>query len=106
MNTHVLSVHERNKPYKCDISHFSGSQKSSMNTHVESIYEGKKSTCDFHGKMSDVRKSKHDTTVQKQGHSNAMEENDILSNLIEQNLDEEITIKEEWDVFDQEQESY
>ena len=59
--------------------------------------------------MSHVIDSKNDKMNQKQGDSNAKEERDNNLNTcvdVEQNLEDEITIKEEWNVFEQEQDSY
>ena len=106
MKKHVALVHGENKPFKFYTDDYCCSQKSGMNTHVESVHEEKKPTLDFQEKMSNVLKSTNDNTAQKQGDSKAMEESGCLSNFldVEQNLDDEITIKEEWDVFEQEQE--
>ena len=59
--------------------------------------------------MSHVIDSKNDKMNQKQGDSNAKEERDNNLNTcvdVEQNLEDEITIKEEWNVFEQEQDSF
>ena len=80
-----------------------------MKTHVESAHEKKNPSFDLHGKMSHVIDSKIDNRNQKQDDSNAKEENDNNLNTcvdVEQNLEDEITIKEEWNVFEQEQDSF
>ena len=104
MKKHIASVHEGKKPFKCDICDYSSSQKGNLKTHVASFHEEKKPTFDFQGKISHVFISKN----QKQNDSNANEESDSLNNFedVEQNLDDDITIKEEWNVFDQELVSY
>ena len=41
-------VHEKNKPFKCDIWDYSCFQKGDMKKHVASVYEGDKpSNCDI-----------------------------------------------------------
>jgi hypothetical protein len=80
-----------------------------MKTHIESANEKKKPSFDLHGKMSHVIYSKNDKMNQKQDDSSAKEESDNNLNTcvdVEQNLEDEITIKEEWNVFEQEQDSY
>jgi hypothetical protein len=53
MNKHVTSIHEGNKPFKCDISDYSArwSDKRNMNTHFASVHEVKKpfkcDICDY-----------------------------------------------------------
>ena len=51
MNRHVASVHERKKPFKCEICDFSASQKSVKDLHVAAVHEGKKpfkcENCDY-----------------------------------------------------------
>ena len=74
-----------------------------IHIYVESVLKEKKHTFDFHGKIPHVLNSKNDNKHQKQSNSSSKEENsDSLSNFgdVEQSLDDEITIKEEWDVFD------
>ena len=39
LNTHVASVHEENKPFKCEICDYSC--KASLKTHVDSVHKGK-----------------------------------------------------------------
>ena len=41
MKTHVKSVHEGKKPFKCDICDYNFSQKGDMKRHVESVHERK-----------------------------------------------------------------
>ena len=41
MKQHILSVHEDNKPFKCDICDFMSSLKSNLNRHVASVHEEK-----------------------------------------------------------------
>ena len=72
MSRHIASVHEKQKPCNCDICDYSCYRKSQMNRHFASVHEEKTSIFNFHGKMSDVMKSNNDSTVQKQGQSNAM----------------------------------
>ena len=40
--THVSSVHEKNKPFKCDICDYKFSQVGDMNKHIVSVHEKKK----------------------------------------------------------------
>ena len=42
MKTHVASVHERKKPFKCDICDYSFSLKNTMKRHVMTVHGGKK----------------------------------------------------------------
>ena len=80
-----------------------------MKSHVESAHEKQKPSFDLHGKVSHVLDSNNDKRHKKPGDSNAKEESDNNLNTsvdVEQNLDDEITIKEEWNVFEQEQDSY
>ena len=42
MNKHVASVHERKKPFKCEICDYSCAQKRSLNIHVAAVHEGNK----------------------------------------------------------------
>ena len=42
MKTHIESVHEKKKPFKCDICDYSFSQKSDLKKHHESVHEGKR----------------------------------------------------------------
>ena len=42
MKVHSLSVHEWNKPFKCDICDYSFSLKCNMNRHIVSVHNGKK----------------------------------------------------------------
>ena len=42
MNKHVVSVHERKKPFKCEICDYSCAQKRSLNIHVAAVHEGNK----------------------------------------------------------------
>ena len=109
LKKHVESVHEKKKPFKCDICDQTCTKRSDLKRHVESVHEKKKPSLDLHGKMSHVIDSKTDKRNQKQGESNAKEERDNNLNtckVVEQNLDDEITIKEEWNVFEQEQDPY
>ena len=39
MKTHVASVHEEKKPFKCDICDYSCSRKGNMNRHVSTVHE-------------------------------------------------------------------
>ena len=83
IKSHVASVHEKKKPFKCDICGYSCSQKSSMNIHVESVHKEKKPTFDFHGKIPHVLNSKNDKKHQKQNNSNSKEESGILSDFVD-----------------------
>ena len=42
MNACVKSVHEKKKPFKCDICNFSCYQKRDLKKHIESAHENKK----------------------------------------------------------------
>ena len=42
MKIHVSSVHERNKPFKCEICDQTFSEKGSMNRHVARVHGEKK----------------------------------------------------------------
>ena len=42
MNKHVASVHGGKKPFICDNCDYSRSQKGHMNNHVPSVHRGKK----------------------------------------------------------------
>ena len=107
MNRHAL-VHEKEKLFKCDICDYSCSERSTLNIHVASFHE-KKKPFDLNKKISHVIDLKNDKRNQKPGDSSAKEERDNNLNTcvdVEQNLEDEITIKEEWNVFEQEQDSY
>ena len=41
MKTHIESVHEIKKPFKCDICEYRCSQKNDMKRHIESVHEKK-----------------------------------------------------------------
>ena len=51
LKKHIVSVHEEERPFKCDICEFRCSQKGNMTTHVASVHEGKKpfkcGLCDY-----------------------------------------------------------
>ena len=51
MNRDIAFVHERKKPFKCDICEYSCSEKKNMNVQVASVHEVKKSfkcaICDY-----------------------------------------------------------
>ena len=50
LKRHTDSVHEGKKPFKCDICDYSCSAKGTLTTHVSSVHEGKKSfKCDVCG---------------------------------------------------------
>ena len=42
LNRHVESVHEGNKPFKCDFCVYSCTQRNKLNIHVDSVHDGKK----------------------------------------------------------------
>ena len=42
MKNHVASVHEDNKPFKCEASDYCCSQKNKLNQHVGCVHEGNK----------------------------------------------------------------
>ena len=42
MKTHVKSVHEGKKPFKCDICDYIFSLKGNLNQHAASVHKGKK----------------------------------------------------------------
>ena len=42
MKTHVASVHEGKKPFKCDMCDYSFSLKNTMKRHVMTVHGGKK----------------------------------------------------------------
>ena len=42
MNQHIVSVHERNKPLKCDTYDYKCLLKGNLKQHVLSVHEGKK----------------------------------------------------------------
>ena len=48
MKTHVAMVHEKKKPFKCDICYYSCSLKSTMKIHVASVHEEKKAIQMWH----------------------------------------------------------
>ena len=41
MTQHVLSVHEEKKPFKCNNCHYSCSEKGSLTKHVASVHDKK-----------------------------------------------------------------
>ena len=42
MKKHVVSVHEGNKPFKCDVCEYTSPQTVDFKKHVASVHEGKK----------------------------------------------------------------
>ena len=40
MNSHMESVHEKKKPYKCDICDANFTEKQGMVSHIQSVHEG------------------------------------------------------------------
>ena len=48
LNNHIASTHEEKKPYRCDICDKSFKTKSNMKTHYTSVHEGKKT---FHSTL-------------------------------------------------------
>ena len=49
LNSHIASVHEGKKPFKCDICNASFTKTGNLNRHVASIHERKKP---FYAKIS------------------------------------------------------
>ena len=51
LKQHKKSVHEGNKPFKCEVCDFSSSRKIDMKRHVNAVHEGKKpfkcEICDY-----------------------------------------------------------
>ena len=74
MKSHVASVHEGKKPFKCDICDYSCSQKGHMKTHVESVHEGKKSfkcdICDYSCSQKSGMKTHVESVHEGKNHSN------------------------------------
>ena len=42
MKKHVESVHEKNEPFKCEICYYSCAQNSNLKRHISSVHEEKK----------------------------------------------------------------
>ena len=74
LNKHINAIHEKIKPFKCDLCDYACSQKSSMNSHKKHVHEGFKFTCDSCDKQFSSRRN---LTAHVEGYHNKNKDSNI-----------------------------